>query len=204
MMNFVAVEGPDCCGKTSVLAYLRDMLTARWPHGPVEAVRDPGTTPLGAAMRTSILLNPDLHVSAFCQALLFSAVSRALLDHCVERPKTLYLSDRCYLSLLAYQGAQGVTFAFLWRVAEVARTILDRRHLFVLEVDEEVRRKRFEERHAKDRDRMEAKGWEFQVKVREAYDSAIRRKLATPIDANREPQAIAGDIADQVEDLWRG
>lgn len=101
----LVLEGAEGVGKTTQLARLAERLYAEG-HA-VTALREPGGTPLGDAVRT-LLLDPSGDVDARAEALLFMA-SRAQLLEGVVRPALaaggLVLLDRFFLSTYAYQVA---------------------------------------------------------------------------------------------------
>lgn len=118
--RYLAVEGVDGAGKTTVAAAVVDALQARGRDALL--VREPGGTPTGEAIRR-ILLHSDDSVAAWTEAMLFAA-SRAQLADEVVRPAlergVLVVSDRTVYSSLAYQGgARGLGIASVRAVNEV-------------------------------------------------------------------------------------
>lgn len=102
--RYIAFEGIEGAGKSTVVGALADGLAGEGIE--VITVREPGGTEVGEQIR-HILLNPDLSVAPWAEAMLFSA-SRAQLAHEVIRPGlergAWILSDRTVYSSLAYQG----------------------------------------------------------------------------------------------------
>ncbi|GAC1651175.1 MAG: dTMP kinase [Gemmatimonadaceae bacterium] len=103
--TLVVFEGPEGSGKTTQIARLTRRLDA---VGVVYlAVREPGGTPLGDAIR-ALLLDPSGAVGRAAEALLFMA-SRAQLVEEKIRPalteKKVVVLDRFLLSTYAYQIA---------------------------------------------------------------------------------------------------
>ena len=104
MSCYVALDGPDGCGKSTQATALVSWLDAE--GADVLHVREPGSTPVGEALR-GLLLSPDTgDLQAISEALLFSA-ARAELMHRVVRPALdagkVVVAERCYLSTAAYQ-----------------------------------------------------------------------------------------------------
>ena len=101
--KLLVFEGAEGAGKTTQIRMLAEhMTTARVP---CVAVREPGGTPVGDAIR-EILLDPERQITAPTEALLFMA-SRAELIAREIKPsigegKTVLL-DRFFLSTYAYQ-----------------------------------------------------------------------------------------------------
>ena len=99
------LEGPEGAGKTTQIK----RLTERLSRDGIEclAVREPGGTPVGDAIR-EILLDPEREITDATEALLFMA-SRAELTAREIRPSlesgAVVLLDRFFLSTYAYQVA---------------------------------------------------------------------------------------------------
>jgi len=102
--RYVALEGIDGAGKTSVSAALALLLEAAGHE--VVRVREPGGTAVGEGLRQILLDGPP--VTPWAEALMFAA-ARAQLVTDVIRPAlgrgAWVLSDRSVYSSLAYQGA---------------------------------------------------------------------------------------------------
>jgi len=102
--RYLAVEGVDGAGKTTVAAAVAAALEAKGRQ--VLMVREPGGTATGEAIRR-ILLHSDDSVAAWAEAMLFAA-ARAQLAAEVVGPALeagfTVVSDRTVYSSLAYQG----------------------------------------------------------------------------------------------------
>lgn len=101
--KLVVFEGPEGAGKTTQIRQLTERLTTSGI--PCVAVREPGGTPVGDAIR-EILLDPERQITAATEALLFMAsraelIAREILPS-LEEGKTVLL-DRFFLSTYAYQ-----------------------------------------------------------------------------------------------------
>lgn len=101
---FFAFEGPEGSGKSTQVTLLRDALE-KDGHAVV-AVREPGDTAVGEAVR-ELLLNADVDLRPRTETLLFNAARAQLVD-AVIRPALaagrIVLCDRYADSTLAYQG----------------------------------------------------------------------------------------------------
>ena len=101
---FIVLEGGEGVGKTTQWRRLADRLAAAGHE--VVALREPGGTPAGDALR-AVLLDPQSALTPETEALLFAA-SRAQLVRDVITPAlqrgAVVLVDRFLLSTFAYQG----------------------------------------------------------------------------------------------------
>lgn len=119
---FISIDGCDGCGKTTQIARLAQWL--RQQGHEVITCRDPGTTPLGEAVRELLLHRHDLRIDPRAEMLLYMAARAQLVDE-VIRPalaagKTV-LADRYLLANVVYQGyGGGLDVAELWEVGRVA------------------------------------------------------------------------------------
>jgi dTMP kinase len=106
---FIAVEGVDGIGKTTVLPLLADRLSKAMGR-KVICVREPGGTPTGDEIRTALKAgvgssDPRQQLTMFCTA------RKALIDQIV-RPEleagSVVIADRHSLSTYIYQGGAGI------------------------------------------------------------------------------------------------
>lgn len=104
----MVLEGPDGAGKSRAAAALVEHLRAQ--GADLVAVREPGGTPLGEALRGILLRAGVVDRTAVADALLFSS-ARAELVSQVIRPAlargATVVSDRYATSTMAYQGYGG-------------------------------------------------------------------------------------------------
>jgi dTMP kinase len=101
--KLIVFEGAEGAGKTTQIRLLTDRLTAA--HIPCVAMREPGGTPVGDAIR-EILLHPEQKITDATEALLFMAsraelIAREILPSLLEGK--VVLLDRFFLSTYAYQ-----------------------------------------------------------------------------------------------------
>jgi dTMP kinase len=101
--RYVAVEGVEGAGKSTVVAGVGDRLEALGRE--VVTVREPGGTDLGEEIRRLLLHGPEM--TSWAEAQLFAA-QRSQLAADVIRPAlargAMVLGDRSVYSSLAYQG----------------------------------------------------------------------------------------------------
>ncbi len=169
---FIVLEGGEGVGKTTQWRRLAERLRA--DGRDVLAVREPGGTPAGDALR-ALLLDPAASLAAETEALLFAA-SRAQLIADVVAPAlsagTTVLADRFLLSTYAYQGAgRGLALEALREMNRLATRGLvpDLTVLLTLPLGEALARAA--ERGAPDR--MERETRDFHGRVDAAFAEAV-------------------------------
>lgn len=203
MSLYVALEGPDGCGKSSQARALCEWLAGR--GRAVQHVREPGSTPVGEALRRLLLSPGTGELQPVTEALLFSA-ARAELVAAVIAPALaagqVVVAERCWLSTLVYQGLAP-------RAPLDAEWLLDltrRVHggclpaaVFVLDVPPEVAAAR---RAARTDDRFEARSAEFQLRVRAGFRAAAAGEVrARLVDAARPFAAVQDELRAAVAEL---
>lgn len=120
--HLISFEGLDGAGKTTQMELLSDWLDAC--EIAYIRTREPGGTPLGVEIRHLLLHHPELAITPLAEALLFQA-DRAqhfatLVLPALEAGK-LVVSDRCFDSSIAYQGAaRGVGTELVERISLLA------------------------------------------------------------------------------------
>jgi len=169
MRRYLALEGGDGSGKTTVASALADRLEAQGHR--VVLVREPGGTELGEKLR-DIVLDSD-HVDRWAEVFLFAA-QRAQLARDVVLPAleggAWVISDRSYYSSITYQGrARGLGEARVRQINEIGLEGIEPDHVFVLEVDPGTALGRQERP-----DRIGAESVEFQQLVYDAYADLAR------------------------------
>jgi dTMP kinase len=169
---FLVFEGGEGVGKTTQWHRLADTLRA--VGHDVVAVREPGGTPAGDAIR-ALLLDPASELAPESEALLFAA-SRAQLVRDVIAPAlhrgAIVLVDRFLLSTYAYQGAgRGLSMASLQAVNAVATGGVGPDLTLLLRVPLDTAQARQQARGAADR--MEQEDLAFHQRVQGAFEEAL-------------------------------
>ena len=176
---FFSIDGGDGAGKSTQVALFCQWLGQQGRE--VVACRDPGSTPLGEAVRQLLLDRHDLRIDRRSEMLLYMAARAQLVEE-VIRPalangKTV-VSDRYLLANVVYQGhAGGLDVATLWEVGRIATGGLLPDLTIVLDMPAEAAAKRL----VRQPDRMELQGEAFHARVRAGF-------LA---EAARQPDRIA-------------
>lgn len=164
MNRYLALEGGDGSGKTTVASALADRLGSDGEE--VVVVREPGGTALGEVVR-GLLLDSG-HVDAWAEVMLFAA-QRAQLAREVVAPAlsrgAWVISDRTYYSSLAYQGhARGLGVDRVRLINETGLDGVVPAWVFVIDFDAGTALGR---QHRADR--IGGEGVAFQEAVREGY-----------------------------------
>jgi dTMP kinase len=171
----ISFEGGEGTGKTTQAAMLVEALRQRGIS--VVAVREPGGTRLGEAVR-EIFLSVDHHdLSPWAEANLVTGARAQLLKEVIipEMARgTVIVADRFSDSTLAYQGAgRGLEMGVLIAMQLALKVKPDLTFLLDLEVEEGLRR------HAatagRSSDRMEREDVAFHERVRQGYLDFARR-----------------------------
>lgn len=199
---FVALEGPDCVGKTTQLAILKDRLEGL--DGPVVVVHEPGGTPENQKIRQLIFDGFGKH-QPVTEALLFLA-AKAQLQAQVIRPaleaRRVVLSDRYTDSLLAYQGVgQQLGISFLMNLVQSAGLDLYPTFTIYLQAPFEVCMARLVERSRKGEEvnAIDNASVDFHRRVHDGYQELVRQAIRSKkphvvINAWQDPSLVAQDI----------
>jgi dTMP kinase len=203
MSVYVVVDGPDGCGKSSQAAALCTWLGEQGRQ--VLHVREPGSTPVGEALR-QLLLSPSTgELGAVTEALLFSAARSELVTNVIApalQRGTVVVAERCYLSTIVYQSFAAERALDLDWLLDLTRRV----HgaclpdaIFVLDVPAAVGRAR---RRSRADDRIEARGAAYHERVRNGYLQAARLEVrAHVLEAARPFPAVQQELRDRVAKL---
>lgn len=186
---FLVFEGIDGSGKSSQAERLAAELRARGRE--VDLVREPGGTPLGEGVR-SLVLDPTVgDLAPETEAFLFMA-ARAHLVRVRIAPALaagrVVISDRFLWSTVVYQGSVGgVEEEEILRMGRLALGAVEPTRIFLFDLDPETAFARVRESN-----RMEAKGLDFQRRVRRGFlDLAARfPSECAVIDARGSPEEV--------------
>jgi dTMP kinase len=199
MNRFFSIDGGDGTGKSTQVALLAEWLTGRGHE--VVTCRDPGSTPLGEAVRELLLHRQDLRIDRLGEMLLYMA-ARAQLVAEVIRPALAQgksvISDRYLLANVVYQGhGGGLDVPSLWEVGRVATGGLEPDVTIVLDLPVEAAARRLQ----RTLDRMEKQGEAFRERVRQGFltEAARRPNRIVVIDAARNVADVQAEIRRAVE-----
>ena len=191
---FITLEGPEGSGKSSQGRWLAQRL--RKAGCRVTFLRDPGSTPLGQALRRA-LLHTSAALSPLAEALLFLGGRVAMVEECI-RPALakhhVVICDRFHDSTMVYQGVGGgVDVPMLQRIGRQAIGGVMPSLTLLLDVPTA---RGFARLH-RSRDRMERKGSVFHRRVRSGYLALARRepRRFAVIDATQPVPEVRRRIA---------
>lgn len=200
---FITFEGGDGCGKSTQIERLRDRLTES--GCAVLTCRDPGSTPLGDAVRNILLHGMELEITPTTEAFLFMAARSQLVEE-VIRPALdvgkIVLCDRYLLSTLVYQGdAGGLPIDTLFQLGGIATHGLSPDITFVLDLPYEIACRRMRNRTKVDR--MENKGEAYHRRVRQGFLShaALDPDRIAVVDASQHIEEVEDRIWNVVQKL---
>ena len=201
--RLITIEGIDGAGKTTLAAALLSALQA--PDREVLLLREPGGVPAAERIR-ELVIDPELHVTARTEALLYAAARAQLVEEAIEprlREGTWILLDRFIDSSLAYQGGGrelGIDSVraineFAIRAAVPDRTLL-------LTIESEIGRSRSRSRNAEP-DRLEREHTDFFDRTAAAYLELAAKDpdRIRIIDASQDPEDVLAAALRELADL---
>jgi dTMP kinase len=199
---FFSFDGIDGAGKSTQMELFCAWLAERGEQ--VVKCRDPGSTPLGEAIRSLLLDRRDLAIGRRAEAFLYMAARAQLVEQTIrpalDRGETV-VCDRFLLANVVYQGhAGGLDPDELWRVGEMATGGLEPDLTFALDLSPESAAKRLD----RQLDRMESQGDEFRRRLRDGFriEAARRADKIILLDADRPIDAVQAEIRRVVEDRF--
>ena len=201
--RLVSIEGLDGSGKTTLAAALARALEE--DGVPVRALREPGGVAASERIR-AVVLDPELHVGARAEALLYAAARAQLVEEAIEpalAAGTWVLLDRFTDASLAYQGggrALGIDEVAAVNAFATGGLVPDR--TLLLRIDPGAGRARQAGRGAPP-DRMELQDETFHAAVAAAYErlAELEPERVRVLDAAASPEDVLAQALRELEDL---
>lgn len=206
MSLYLVLDGVDGCGKSSQASLLTAWAIDRG-HDVVH-LREPGSTPLGEALRRLLLDRDGAAMSPLTEALLFTAARaemvRELVAPALAKGKVV-IAERCFLSTLVYQGiaptdeSARVPLPLLRELGRRAHGITMPDRIVVLDLDVDVARAR---RAHQNPDRIEARDRGYHQRVREGFLGLAREEAhCAVVDASGSHEDVQRRLRAVVEPL---
>lgn len=200
--KFITLEGPDGCGKSTIMKYIKDYLSTK--EIDFIQVREPGGTDIGEKIREIILDNDNVEMAGETESLLYAASRSQLINEKVKpslKEGINVLSERFVLSSLAYQGiGRGLGVEEVKSINDFATGGLVPDLTLFFYVDPEVT---LERKTSKGGDRLEEEGSEFHKRV---YDGYMKLLDLYPeniivIDASKSIEEVFNESILHIEEL---
>lgn len=204
--RLITIEGIDGAGKSTLAAGLLDALSDRGVD--IKVLREPGGVPAAERIR-EVVIDPELHITARTEALLYAAARAQLVEEAIEpvlNSGTWLLLDRFIDSSLAYQGggrelgidAVRAINDFAIRGARPDRTLL-------LLIEPQESRSRSQSR-TRPPDRLEREQDDFFDRTVAAYLELASNdpQRIRKIDASMPPDQVVEAALDELADLLPG
>ncbi|MBO0780892.1 MAG: dTMP kinase [Ktedonobacteraceae bacterium] len=203
--QFISFEGLDGAGKTTQLALLQRWLEQQ--RISYVLTREPGGTPLGSELRHLLFGRSDLAISPLAEAFLFQA-DRAqhfadVIVPAIEAGK-LVISDRCYDSSIAYQGAaQGVGIELVEQLSLIATAGRSPDLTILLDLAPSQVHVRTHDETRGEHSRFDAESLSFHQRLREAFLALAQNhpERIKVIDATQTPEQIHHQIIALIQAL---
>jgi len=191
--KLIVFEGIDGCGKSTQLELAAKSLRARGLD--VVETREPTDGAFGRRIRA--MARSDERVSPETELEWFFEDRREhmqeIVDPAIEAGR-IVLSDRSYISTVAYQGARGLDPAAILAASEAEFRRPDLILIFTLRAEHGMAR--IEARGEVVEAAFEELG--FQRRVEAAFENLEIDEI-TRIDANRKPEEIAADVMTAID-----
>ena len=187
---YIVFEGIDGCGKTTQIELLQNI------REDIVVTKEPGGTEFGIKAR-ELLLHSEIK-SSKAELLLFLADRAEHYTEVIEpNMDKLIISDRGFLSGIAYAMSAGFDLDFL---IELNRFVLDNQlpqKIVLFEITEEALIERVGQR---ERDKIEARGYEYLLTIQENMKKVAKRMQLDYIliDAREDIEIIHNKIIEYI------
>ncbi|MBR5901830.1 dTMP kinase [bacterium] len=205
---FIAIEGPDGCGKSTQIALLKEFLEKQGCD--VLLTREPGGTALGEEIRKLLLVGKERKVSPYCELLLFEAARAQHVMEVLEpalNSGKIIIASRYADATRAYQGGgRGLPLEEVRKANELGTRGLWPDLTIILDIDSEEGLRRVKscgkDALGKDLppgelDRIEAESLDFHRRVREEYLKLAReeKERCKVVDGSQSREEVAREIS---------
>lgn len=201
--KFIAFEGPDGSGKTTILNNVEKFLIEN--NIDFIITREPGGTEISEEIREILLSNDNSEMSARTEALLYSASRAQHVDELIipnlQKGK-LVISDRYVLSSLAYQGfGRELGYDSVKEINDFATDKLAPDYTFFFNVDPITVLKR--KRNNFVTDRLENESNSYHNKVYNGYQEILKRNKDNLIiiDASKSIEEVTEQTINKLKSI---
>lgn len=200
---FITFEGPDGCGKTSIINLIKEYYK---DNKKIIFTREPGGTEISEKIRELILSNDNENMSPRTEALLYSASRAQHIDELV-RPNlekgNVVISDRFVLSSLAYQGGgRELGVENVKKINDFAIDGVNPDLIIFFYVDPLTTLKR--KSLSENADRLELSGDDFHSRVYDTYmellDELKDEKVLRKVDATKSMEEVFENVKNIIDE----
>lgn len=208
---FITFEGPDGCGKTSIINLIKEYYK---DNEKIIFTREPGGTKISEKIRELILSNDYVNMSPRTEALLYAASRAQHIDELVKPnlgKGNIVISDRFVLSSLAYQGGgRKLGVENVKRINDFAINGVNPDVIIFFYVDPLTTLKR--KSLSENADRLELSGDDFHSRVYDTYMELLEEmkddKVLRKVDATKSMEEVFEDVKKIIDEkmeelLWR-
>lgn len=208
---FITFEGPDGCGKTSIINLIKEYYK---DNEKIIFTREPGGTKISEKIREIILSNDNANMSPRTEALLYSASRAQHIDELIKpnlEKGNIVVSDRFVLSSLAYQGGgRELGVEDVRKINDFAINGVNPDMIIFFYVDPltTLKRKSLNE----NADRLELSGDDFHSRVYDTYMELLEEmkddEVLRKVDATKSMEEVFEDVKKIIDEkmeelLWR-
>lgn len=208
---FITFEGPDGCGKTSIMNLIKEYYKG---NEKIIFTREPGGTKISEKIREIILSNDNSNMSPRTEALLYSASRAQHIDELIKPnldKGNIVISDRFVLSSLAYQGGgRELGVENVKKINDFAINGVNPDMIIFFYVDPLTTLKR--KSLNVDADRLELSGDDFHSRVYDTYMELLEKmkdeKVLKKVDATKSMSEVFEDVKNIIDEkleelLWK-
>lgn len=204
---FIAIEGIEGSGKSSLIGGLRDALDSRGVA--LHCTREPGATALGLTIRSLLLAPQEQKINPIAEVLLFFA-DRAQHVAEVIKPNlergSWVLCDRFSYSTLAYQGyGRGLNLETLLQISEFTTQGIAPDLVVLLDLPAEIGLARAKQRSTtvgqeNSWTRFEAEELSFHTRIRDGFLQLASKdpERWLVVDAQQSPEHILESVLKKI------
>lgn len=201
--KYLVIEGTDGSGKTTVSAQvikkLRDRGITVW------AIHEPGSTPIGEAIR-AIVKDGNLERTALTELLLFTASRTELIEQIQQKLNSgvWVVSSRNYLSSIIYQGlARGLGMDYVQKICDDLLPDFYRNPDLTVIIDVDIAtasgRRQQRDFSASRQDAFESRDDHFQQQLIDGYRTIADKNQLPLLNGSNSIE----QLADQIDNLIR-